>query len=49
MSTTKQYIAILGLDEKKQPRADKIDLVDAEVVRKATALMDLATASTKTD
>ena len=49
MSTAKQFIVMLGLDEKKQPRAAKFDLKDTEAVRKAAALMNLSTAIPKTD
>ena len=50
MSTTKQYIMILGLDEKKQQRrAAKFDIGHAEAVRKAAHLMELSTAIPKTE
>jgi hypothetical protein len=48
-NVNKQFIVMLGLDEKKQPRAAKFDLPHADAVRKAANLMGLSTAIPKGD
>lgn len=49
MSTTKQFIAIIGIDSGKKPRGAKFEMANADAVRKAAQLMELRTVIAKTD